>query len=130
MSTIRAFIAAMNKDDAKTAAESFDSGQTAIIDEFAPHVWIGPTALSDWAAGADADAKAKGQTNATTALGAPIRVQVDGDTAYAVVPATFSYNQAGKKVHEAAVWTFALDRAADGWKIKAWAWGGHKPSTK
>jgi hypothetical protein len=65
----------------------------SIIDEFSSHVWIGPTALKEWAAAADANEKAKGQANPLLTLGAPIRIQVDGQTAYAVVNAVFSYTQ-------------------------------------
>ena len=51
---------------------------------------------------------------------------VTGDRAYVVVPATYTYKQKGKPVTESdAVWIFAMQKLASGWRIAGWAWAQH-----
>jgi hypothetical protein len=45
-----------------------------------------------------------------------------------VVHTGLDYKEHGQPIHEASVTTFALEKTPDGWKIRAWAWGGHKPA--
>ena len=83
-------------------------------------------ACANWAAAYDANAKANGITDGWVKLGTPMHVDVDGDSAYVVVPATYTYKQHGKPVAETgSVFTVALKKTAAGWRITAWAWGEH-----
>lgn len=124
--TVSQFINSFNKGDVK-AAEATHAADAVIIDEFAPHRWVGPGAFGAWAADLDKDAKAKGQTNQHVGLGKADRVLVDGDTAYVVVPATYSYKEKGKAMVEPAHMAFSLAKSADGWKISGWTWAGTVP---
>jgi hypothetical protein len=46
-----------------------------------------------------------------------------GDSAYVVVPATMTFKVGGKQVTQSgAVFTVALRKIAEGWRIGAWAW--------
>ena len=48
---------------------------------------------------------------------------VTGDSAYVVVPATMSFKVGGKQVTQSgAVFTVALRKLAERWRIAAWAW--------
>lgn len=98
--------------------------QTIIIDDFPPHTWQGPTACTDWLnAFASFDTRKEISPRAVT-IGKPWRVSVNGDNAYVVVPATYKYTEGGKPVTESdSVWTLALQKGPDGWRIKGWAWG-------
>jgi ketosteroid isomerase-like protein len=123
---IHQFIDSFNKGDVK-AAEAAHTADAVMIDEVPPHVWRGPKAFQDWAAALDKDAKAKGQTDEKVTLGQTVRSQVDGDTAYVVIRATFTYNEKGKPMSEPAQMAFALHKVAGAWKISGWAWTGTVP---
>ncbi len=124
--TVGQFINSFNKGDVK-AAEATHAADAVIIDEVAPHRWLGPGAFGAWAADLDKDAKAKGQTDQRVSLGKAERVLVDGDTAYVVVPATYIYKEKGKAMVEPARMAFSLAKTADGWKISGWTWAGTVP---
>src|SRR6476660_555667 len=57
---IRQFIDGFNTGDTKSAFAAYAKGDITIIDEFAPHVWMGPHAAQDWAADFAKNAKAIG----------------------------------------------------------------------
>jgi hypothetical protein len=53
----------------------------------------------------------------------PRHVNVTGDAAYVVVPATMTFDLQGMQVTQTgAVFTVALRKLAEGWRIVAWAW--------
>jgi hypothetical protein len=118
-------IAAVVKGYNTSFAPSYCAPQAAIIDEFAPHSWIGATACADWVKSFDADAKANGITDGLVTPGKPEHVKVAGDRAYAVYPAHYDFKVKGKPVHETGTWTFAFQKLAGGWKITAWTWSQH-----
>ena len=73
-----------------------------------------------------------------TALGSALRMSpidaVDGsstrhgDSAYVVVPATMTFKGHGEQVTQTgAVFTVALRKLAEGWRIAAWAWAKGTP---
>lgn len=114
--------------DAKTidkALAACDS-PASIIDEFPPHVWTGATACADWAKAFAEYNEKNSITDAVAKIGAPWSVDVDGDRAYVVAPATYSYKQhgkVGKELH--AVFTAAFRKTDAGWRIAAWTWSKH-----
>jgi ketosteroid isomerase-like protein len=122
MATVRQFIDGFNKGDAKTAIAACAS-PASIVDDFPPHAWQGPTACADWAADFDATAKKEGITEPVVTLQKPRHVDVTGDRAYVVVPASYDYKLKGKKVKEGgATFTAALQKLPAGWRITGWAW--------
>ena len=129
MAPIKKFIDAFNKGDVAGAAATHSAtGDLTIIDEVPPHLWNGPKAFQSWSADLDADAKKKGVTGPGVTLGAPTREESDGQQAYVVVPAVYSFEQNGKAMSEKAQMTFVLKKDASGWLIHAWTWTGRKPS--
>jgi ketosteroid isomerase-like protein len=112
---------AINKNDGKTAAAAYTANGT-IIDEFTPHMWSGANVFGAWSAGFDAYSKAQGDTDPWVTLAKPSHVSASGDHGYAVVPATYTFKEHGKKMTEHGLWTFAMEKSGSDWKIAGWAW--------
>jgi ketosteroid isomerase-like protein len=56
-------------------------------------------------------------------VGEPLHNDVTGDSAYIVLPATMTFDVKGTKVKQSgAVFTVALRKIAEGWRVAAWAW--------
>ncbi|MDP9017794.1 MAG: hypothetical protein M3N19_05695 [Candidatus Eremiobacteraeota bacterium] len=122
VASVHQFIDGFNKGDAATALAACAS-PVSIVDEFPPHAWQGRTACKDWSNDYNTDAKKKDLTDGIVTLGKPRRVDVTGDRAYAVVPATYTYKLHGKHVTESgAFFTVALRRAGSRWLITGWTW--------
>lgn len=118
LAPIHQFADGMNADDVSKAAAAH-APSADIIDEFAPHHW---SSFADWAKDADSFFKAGGVTNLHIALGAPSNKELGASYAYAVVPATLTYDTKGKPTTEKGLFTFSLARTDAGWRITGWAW--------
>src|SRR5690348_5635107 len=112
---------AMNKNDSKTAAATYTANAT-IIDEFPPHYWSGANVFDSWNNDFGKVAKANGDTDPLVTTAKPLHVSVNGDRGYAVVPATYTFKEKGKKVTEHGLWTFAMQKSGNEWKIAGWSW--------
>jgi ketosteroid isomerase-like protein len=122
MATVRGYIDAFNRGDAKAMAAAF-APQSSILDGMAPHLWTGPTASQDWYRDVLAEGKQHGATEYHVTLDEPRHASVSGDAAYVVVPASMTFLLQGKRVTQTgALFTVALRKLADGWRIAAWAW--------
>jgi ketosteroid isomerase-like protein len=125
VATVHQFIDGFDKGDVKSALAAC-APSTSIIDEFPPHHWVGAGACGTWAAAYDADAKKNGITDGNVTLQTPWHVVVDGDSAYAVIPANYTYKKNGKSVAEmGSVLTVALQKLPAGWRITGWTWARH-----
>ena len=112
----------LNKGDVTTALAACAS-PASIIDEFPPHQWAGASACADWAHDFATYNTKYGITDATVTLGEPLHVDITGDRAYAVFPATYAYKKNGRNVRESrATMTVAVQKLAEGWRITGWAW--------
>ena len=76
---------------------------------------------------APAEAK-QGITDQKVVLGAPTRVEVEGTSAYVIVPATYTFTQKGVAMRAVSQMTVALKKGAGGWLIHGWTWTGPKPT--
>ncbi len=122
MATVRRYIDAFNKGDAKTMGAAF-AVPGSILDGMAPHVWHGPTAAEDWYRDVLAEGKRHGASDYVVTLSEPLHNAVSGDSAYVVVHATMTFKLQGKEITQSgAVFTVALRNLAEGWRIAAWAW--------
>ena len=125
MRTVWQFVGSFNKGDVKTALGDC-AAQSSIIDEFPPYIWLGATACADWSNDFDAYIKKNGMTGPKVTLGLLRHVDVSGDRAYVVVPANFTFKKNGTRFNErASIWTVALQKVADSWRITGWAWAKH-----
>lgn len=119
---VQQYINAFNQGDGRAMAETFDNvGQ--ILDGMAPHVWQGSNATLDWYKDVLIEGEAHGASGYFVTLGEPLHNDVTNDSAYVVVPATMQFTvNTTKVVQSGAVFTVALRRTVDGWRVAAWAW--------
>ena len=61
-------------------------------------------------------------------IGAPTRVEVEGTSAYVIVPATYTYSEKGVAMRAVSQMTVVLKKGASGWLIHGWTWTGPKPT--
>jgi len=121
--TITQFSAALHAGDSK-AAKNFLTARTVILDDVAPYYWAGANAFDRWQADLAKAGAARGMSEEDAALGAPTRVEISGDRAYAILPATHTFKMKGRVMREAAQLTFILAKDTAGWKITSWTWTG------
>lgn len=125
MATIRQFIDGYNRADFTAAAKACASPAT-LVDEFAPHIWTGPTACADWGKAYQRNATQYHITHGTVTAGKPWQLVIDGDRAYVVLPVQFHWLQDGKPAAEpSSVYTLVLGKMPAGWRIMAWTWSEH-----
>lgn len=125
MAPIQKFMDAFNKGDiAGAAATHAAEADLVILDEPPPFLWRGPKAFQTWAGDLDADAKKHGISDQAVTIKAPTRVEVEGDGAYVIVPAVYSFKEKGVPMRATAQMTFALKKGASGWLIHGWTWTG------
>jgi ketosteroid isomerase-like protein len=122
VATIRQYIKAFNNGDAKAMAASF-APSGSILDGMAPHLWQGPTAAQDWYRDVLIEGEQHKASGYFVTLGEPLHNNITGDTAYVVLPATMTFKVGDKQVTQTgAIFTVALRKLANGWRIAAWAW--------
>ncbi|RPH58613.1 MAG: hypothetical protein EHM89_12070 [Acidobacteria bacterium] len=130
MAPIQKFIDSFNKGDTAAAAATHATGpDLTITDEVPPYGWRGAKAFQTWSADLDSDAKKNGITDPMVTLSPPTRIERNGDRAYVVVPAVYTFKLRGTAMREAAQMTFVLKRGAGAgsWLIDGWTWTGPKP---
>ncbi|MFJ9448023.1 nuclear transport factor 2 family protein [Kitasatospora sp. NPDC101235] len=122
MAAVVRYVDAFNHGDAKAmAAACADPMQ--ILDGMAPHVWQGLTASEDWWRDVLAESERVGASGYRITLGEPRHVDVTGDHAYVVLPATMTMDLWGEQVTQTgSVFTVALRKADTEWRLTAWAW--------
>jgi hypothetical protein len=126
MAAVHQYIDGFNKGDAKLMAATF-AVPGSILDGMAPHLWQGPTATEDWYRDVLVEGEQHGASDYFVTLGEPLHNKVTGDSAYVVVPATMTFKLQGKQITQTgAVFTVALRKLAEGWRIAAWAWAKGK----
>ena len=122
MAAVGQYVDAFNASDAKAmAATCADPMQ--ILDGMSPHVWQGPTANDDWYADVLTEGEHVGASGYRISLGEPQHVDITGDNAYVVVPATMTFTLQGKHVKQTgSIFTVALRKLGTEWRLTAWAW--------
>lgn len=124
----RAYIQAFNQGDLEAMASCFAPGGL-ILDGMPPHVWQGLSAASDWYGAVLVEGEHAGARDHFVTLGDPSHNAVTGAAAYLVFPATMTFKLNGKPMTQTgAIFTVALRKLAEGWRIAAWAWAKGKPS--
>ncbi|HZA10137.1 YybH family protein [Mycobacterium sp.] len=122
LAALQQYIDAFNSGDARGMAATF-AVPGSILDGMAPHVWQGPTAAEDWYGDVLVEGEQHGASGYAVTLGEPLHNNVTGDSAYVVVPATMTFDTDGRQVTQSgALFTVALRRIPEGWRIAAWAW--------
>jgi ketosteroid isomerase-like protein len=122
LAAVRHYINSFNKGDVAAMAATC-ADPMSILDGMAPHVWHGPNASQDWYRDVLTEGKHQGASDYHVTLGEPRHVNVTGDVAYIVVPATMTFKVRGKQLTQTgANFIVALRKLATGWRLTAWAW--------
>jgi hypothetical protein len=88
---IHQFIDGFNSGDVKSAYAAYAAGNITIVDEFAPHRWLGAHAPQEWAADYNKHALATGVSDGAVKYGAATRTEIEGSLAYVIVPTIYTY---------------------------------------
>jgi ketosteroid isomerase-like protein len=112
-----------NNGDAKSFVSAHEDN-AVIVDEFAPHVWVGAGAAQRWLDDYAKDSKANGVSGGRVDYGKAIQANSDGSTSYVVLPTTYHFTKQGKKMIAPGSMTFVVKRAGEGWKIASWTYSG------
>jgi ketosteroid isomerase-like protein len=122
LAAVNQYINAFNQGDESAMAATF-AVPGSILDGMAPHVWQGPTASQDWYRDVLTEGEQHGASDYFVTLGEPLHNNTTGESAYVVVPATMTFKVQGQKITQTgAVFTVALRKLAEGWRIASWAW--------
>ncbi|HEY3663782.1 MAG TPA: nuclear transport factor 2 family protein [Chthoniobacterales bacterium] len=122
MAPVHQFVDGFNKGATKSALAAC-ADETSIIDEFPPYEWHGRGACAQWVKDYEASAKANGIADGIVTLSKTRHVDVQGDRAYVVTTANYTYTEKRKPMRETgSTFTFALQKGAHGWRIIAWTW--------
>jgi ketosteroid isomerase-like protein len=122
MAAVRRYVDAFNNGDVKAMATTC-AEPMQILDGMSPHVWQGPKAAENWWRDVLTEGEHLGASGYHITLGEPRHVDVTGDYAYVVVPATMTFNIQGKQVTQTgSVFTVALRKLGGDWRLTAWAW--------
>ena len=125
-SVVNLYIDAFNRGDSAGMAECF-AAEGSILDGMAPHLWVGPSATSDWYRDVLVEGEHLGAGDYCATLGDPSHNNVTGDSAYLVAPASMTFKLNGAPIRQnGATFTFALKREGGDWRIAAWAWAKGK----
>ena len=124
IATVHQFLDGMNKGYMKSGLAAC-ADETSIIDTLAPHEWHGKGACETWANAVGAEAQKVGMTDVVFTVKKPTILDVAGDSAYAVMPAGYTYKMKGKAGHvTGGVFTVALKKEASGWRLTGWTYSG------
>jgi ketosteroid isomerase-like protein len=122
LAAMQQYIDAFNGGDVEGMAATF-AESAAILDGMAPHLWQGPAATRDWYRDVLVEGEQHGASDYLVTVGEPVHNDVTGNSAYVVMPATMTFTVKGNQVTQTgAVFTVALRKLSDGWRIAAWAW--------
>lgn len=122
LAAVRQYIDAFNKGDREGMSAAF-AVPGSILDGMAPHLWLGPTASQDWYRDVLIEGEQHGASDYFVTLGEPSHNNITGDSAYVVVPATMKFKVQNQEILQTgAMFTVALQKLAEGWRIAAWAW--------
>lgn len=105
-------------DDARVDGVFADDA--IVVENFAPYVFRGADAVARWRAGFREHAATL--AGLKVAFGPAQDFSRDGDTAYFVLPTTWTGTTKGKPFEEEGGWSFVLARAGAGWRIACYAW--------
>jgi hypothetical protein len=119
MAPVRAVAEFMATLDA-THLDGVFTDDALIVENFAPYIFRGADALARWREGFRDHAARLGALKA--AFGTPQDFRRTGDTAYFVLPTTWTGLTRGKPFEEDGGWAFVLARHGESWRVACYAW--------
>ena len=117
--TLARFIAT---GDARGLDNAFAAAGVVITENFAPFLFEGRAALARWRAGFEMHRVADELTDLQWRFGEAQDFALDGETAYFVLPTTWTGRTHGRPFSEDGGWAFVLEQAEGRWRVKSYAW--------
>ncbi len=119
---VQALVQFMATGDETDLRDAFASDGLVIVENFAPFVFQGPGAFERWRDGFREHATAGDLTELQHSFGPAQDVSLEGDTAYFVLPTTWTGRAHGRPFSEDGGWAFVLVRDQGRWRIRSYAW--------
>ena len=119
---IQALVRFMATGDDAGLEGAFASEDLVIVENFAPFVFEGAGAFERWRDGFRRHAEGGGLSELRHSFGPAQDISLDGDTAYFVLPTTWTGKAHGHPFSEDGGWAFVLVRDQDRWRIRGYAW--------
>ncbi len=119
---VQALVQFMATGDETDLRDAFASDGLVIVENFAPFVFQGPGAFERWRDGFRQHATAGDLTELQHSFGPAQDVSLDDDTAYFVLPTTWTGRAHGRPFSEDGGWAFVLVRDQGRWRIRGYAW--------
>ena len=121
------WVDSFNKGDSASALTNC-ADESAIIDDAPPYEWHGAGACKAWYKDLMAFLRKNEAVFDHTTLGKVRNFEITGDRAYAVLSATFTTKVKDAPQSEKGIWTFAMKKGSQGWRITGWTWTPAAPS--
>lgn len=105
-------------DEACLAA--FAVHDVVILENFAPHLFLGPDAVARWAKGMREHARTL--AGLKHSFGAAQDFTSDAEHAFFSLPTHWQGTSNGRSFHEDGGWSFLLVMEQGGWRVKSYGW--------
>jgi hypothetical protein len=105
-------------DDARI--ENAFTDDPVIVENFAPYVFRGPSAVARWREGFRRHAATLSELKSR--FGRAQDFSRTGDTVYFVLPTIWTGRTAEKPFEEHGGWSFVLEQRGEGWQVACYAW--------
>lgn len=99
---------------------AFSRGDVTILENFAPHLFAGPDAVTRWASAMRHHAE--GLAGLVHRFGPAQDFARDGDTVFFTLPTHWLGTTRGRRFEEDGGWSFLLVDEDGAWRIRAYAW--------
>jgi len=120
---ISSFVDAVNEGNSEVALAHL-SPDVTVVEDLAPFRWHGINAGADWLRAMGDNAQRAGITAIAMELGIAMRVEIEDDSGYAVIPGLLIYETKSATLRSNGLLTFSLSRMHEAWQINAFAWSG------
>jgi len=103
-----------------SAVEAFAGSDVTILENFAPYLFTGDTAVETWTLGMQAHLS--GLTGLRHQFGQPHNFSRAGDRVFLSLPTQWSGFIGGRAFTERGGWCFVLTKQAHEWRIRNYGW--------
>ena len=111
--------------DVETFRTTWAAHDVDIVDDVAPYIWKGENSLDRWMADTGAAISAMNLTNLKITPAKPLRVEVEGDRAFVVLPVVVSSTRPdGRNYRQDGQQVIVLSRTASGWVMQTMSYAG------
>ena len=123
MSPIRTLVQFMASPPASPISGVFAGTGVVIVENFAPYIYIGPSAVSRWETGFRGHVANGDLSELNVKFGEPQDFSRDGNRVYFALPTTWTGRAGRQRFEELGVWSFVLVRVNNVWHVLSYAWG-------